>query len=478
MKKTLLTFLATFLLCGMVAAQDVSKVLGTYVTDLYINIGAPISENSEPVPGVKVQLTPGTMPGTVNFELRDFEMGEGMMLGDIVLPNIPLIDNGEGNYGFGENAPVSLTLMEVINAQANLNTETSYVRGDELMANVDVVWLTGDEETPEVPIYVRAAGTKEQVADYSGAREGCNMPLRVNGTIIGVVGIWGDPPEIKALAHLLEVYAAKYFQLEAMASPRLADRELRGRVLRALLAPADRAMADAKVLMDSLGLRLEFPLQVIVFSDRTGAARSERQEQLLNFLAAQGWLRPERELWGTVDDRLVLLCACAGHCAAALYHRDAAHAGVLADYRLCIGDVCRTEWDIAAAYQQAAALEAVSPRAVSDLRDPSTRCDYLLYSAAIRDADFLEELYARLGDAFRESELPLLFQTAECYYRHGRSVTQAASELFIHKNTLQYRVRRLLEALELERCGPFQEEFLMRLLLEHHKRKQSRQALE
>ncbi len=41
MKKTLLTFLATFLLCGMVAAQDVSKVLGTYVTDLYINIGAP-----------------------------------------------------------------------------------------------------------------------------------------------------------------------------------------------------------------------------------------------------------------------------------------------------------------------------------------------------------------------------------------------------------------------------------------------------
>ena len=320
--------------------------------------------------------------------------------------------------------------------------------------------------------------TKEQVADYSGAREGCNMPLRVNGTIIGVVGIWGDPPEIKALALLLEVYAAKYFQLEAMASPRLADRELRGRVLRALLAPADHAMADAKVLMDSLGLRLEFPLQVIVFSDRTGAARSERQEQLLNFLAAQGWLRPERELWGTVDDRLVLLCACAGHCAAALYHRDAAHAGVLADYRLCIGDVCRTEWDIAAAYQQAAALEAVSPRAVSDLRDPSTRCDYLLYSAAIRDADFLEELYARLGDAFRESELPLLFQTAECYYRHGRSVTQAASELFIHKNTLQYRVRRLLEALELERCGPFQEEFLMRLLLEHHKRKQSRQALE
>lgn len=320
--------------------------------------------------------------------------------------------------------------------------------------------------------------TKEQVPDYSGAREGCNMPLRVNGTIIGVVGIRGDPPEIQALAHLLEVYAAKYFQLEAMASPRLAERELRGRVLRALLAPTDRAMADAEVLMDNLGLCLEFPLQVIVFSDRAGAAQSERQERLLSFLAGQGWLRPERELWGTVDDRLVLLCACEGHCVAALCHRDAGQDNMLADYRLCIGDVCRTTWDIAAAYQQAAALESISSRAVSDLRDPAVRCDYMLYSAAIRNADFLEQFYARLENTLREGELSLLLQTAECYYRHGRSVTQAAAELFVHKNTLQYRLRRLLEALEVERCGPFQEEFLVRLLLEHHKRKQSRPALE
>ena len=320
--------------------------------------------------------------------------------------------------------------------------------------------------------------TKEQVSAYSGAKEGCNMPLRVNGAIIGVVGIWGNPSEIQALAHLLEVYAAKCFQLEAMAGTRLAESELRGRVLRALLAPTEQSMADARVLMDNLKIRLEFPLQVMVFSDRAGAAQSERQKKLLDFLAAQGWLRPERELWGTVDDRLVLLCACAGHSAAALYHRDATQDRVLADYRLCIGDVCQTDRDIAAAYQQAAALESISDRAVSDIRDSATRCDYMFYSTAIREADFLEDLYTKLADTFREGEWPLLLKTAECYYRHGRGVTQAAAELFIHKNTLQYRMRRLLEALGLERCASFQEEFLVRLLLEHHKRKQGRQALE
>ena len=54
--------------------------------------------------------------------------------------------------------------------------------------------------------------TKEQVPDYSGAREGCNMPLRVNGAIIGVVGIRGDPPEIQALADQLT--AGKKTELE------------------------------------------------------------------------------------------------------------------------------------------------------------------------------------------------------------------------------------------------------------------------
>lgn len=320
--------------------------------------------------------------------------------------------------------------------------------------------------------------TKEQVSAYFGAKEGCNMPLRVNGAIIGVVGIRGNPSEIQALAHLLEVYAAKYFQLETMASPRLAESELRGRILRALLAPTEQSMVDARVLMDNLKIRLEFPLQVVVFFDRAGAAQSERQEKLLNFLSAQGWLRPDRELWGTVDDRLVLLCVCAGHSAAALYHRDAAQDRVLDDYRLCIGDVCRTDRDIATAYQQAVALESISDRAVSDIRDGATRCDYMFYSAAIRETDFLDELYAKLADTFREGEWPLLLKTAECYYRHDRSVTRAAAELFIHKNTLQYRMRRLLGAFGLDRCTSFQEEFLVRLLLEHHKRKQGRQALE
>lgn len=49
--------------------------------------------------------------------------------------------------------------------------------------------------------------------------------------------------------------------------------------------------------------------------------------------------------------------------------------------------------------------------------------------------------------------------------------------MFIHKNTLQYRMRRLLQALSLSRHTDFQQEFVVRLLLEYETRKQGRWAL-
>ena len=43
----------------------------------------------------------------------------------------------------------------------------------------------------------------------------------------------------------------------------------------------------------------------------------------------------------------------------------------------------------------------------------------------------------------------------------------AAQKLFIHKNTLQYRVRRVLEVLELTKLPAFWQEYLLRLLALH-----------
>ncbi len=48
---------------------------------------------------------------------------------------------------------------------------------------------------------------KEAVALF-GVRPGINMPIKSNGTVVGVVGITGDPEEIKGVAQLVRMARA------------------------------------------------------------------------------------------------------------------------------------------------------------------------------------------------------------------------------------------------------------------------------
>lgn len=307
------------------------------------------------------------------------------------------------------------------------------------------------------PVTIR----QDQLAQYPGAKEGCNMPLRVNGALFGVVGLYGDPAEIQSLARLLEVYAAKYIQLEAMASPRLAEAELRVRLLRFLLAPSEDSMARAQRLMDSLGLRPQPPYTVLVLSLET-PLQDGGQARLMEQLRRQDLLRAGQDIYGMLDERLVILRG-------ASPPPRRLDAALLAGCRVSVSESCQSLWEIPALYEQACRLDEHSAGPLNDLRELPVRCGYILCTAAADNPAFLEQLYARLAGAFRAGELDAVLGTARCYYDCERSVAKAAGQLFIHKNTLQYRVRRLLEAMGAENCSGFEQELLVRLLLEYHR---------
>ena len=111
------------------------------------------------------------------------------------------------------------------------------------------------------------------------------------------------------------------------------------------------------------------------------------------------------------------------------------------------------------------------------MEDAEDRCACQLYRAAAAESVFLDSLEARLYETFRADEVRSLLQTVQTYYACGRSASRAAEQLFLHKNTLQYRVKRVLKCLGLLECGEFQQEYVMRLLFIHGKRKQGLQTL-
>ncbi len=155
MKKILLTLVVTLFSVNSMFAQDVAKKAdGIYNGKLWISLMAPIDDETEFTDGQEIKVFPNE-DNTVTFALYNFSF-MGSVLGDIVLPNIPVTEK-DGKILFGEKAPVAFNFVEAgIEATAQLNSTTSYVDGNRLYADIDVIWTNGDN----LPIYVRFDGNK------------------------------------------------------------------------------------------------------------------------------------------------------------------------------------------------------------------------------------------------------------------------------------------------------------------------------
>ena len=307
---------------------------------------------------------------------------------------------------------------------------------------------------------------RNQLDYYHGAKEGCNMPIRIGGEIIGVIGIYGDPDEIQDMAHLLEVYASKYYQLEAVLRPVSSEGAMRSMVLANLFAPTEDTVSNARTLMDRLQISLEYPVYVTLITASEPLNLEEQTNRLLKELEACGYPDRRHDIWGILNKRMVLLSSTKPDRSPQDLRvlTETGYRGTNAIQAWSIR-ACATLWEIRAAYQQAAMLDLGGEEAWQDMSEPLTRLQYLMYHSGHESVELLDGLVKKFTEAFSEGEQKVMLQSARAYYDSDRSIQNASSKLFVHKNTLQYRIKRLIRVLEAEEYPTFWQEYLIRLLI-------------
>lgn len=169
MKKILLTLVVTLFSVNSMFAQDIAKKAdGIYNGKLWISLMAPIDDDTDFTEGQEIKVFANN-DNTVTFALYNFSF-MGSVLGDIVLPNIPVTEK-DGKIIFGEKEPVAFNFEEAgIEATAQLNSTTSFVDGNRLYADIDVIWTNGDN----IPIYVRFDGNKTAATGIANIAAGKN----------------------------------------------------------------------------------------------------------------------------------------------------------------------------------------------------------------------------------------------------------------------------------------------------------------
>ena len=169
MKKILLTLVVTLFSMNSLFAQDIAKKAdGIYNGKLWISLMAPVDDDTDFTEGQEIKVFANN-DNTVTFALYNFSF-MGSVLGDIVLSDIPVTEK-DGKILFGEKAPVAFNFAEAgIEATAQLNSTTSFIEGDRIYADIDVVWTNGDN----LPIYVRFDGNKTASTGIANIAAGKN----------------------------------------------------------------------------------------------------------------------------------------------------------------------------------------------------------------------------------------------------------------------------------------------------------------
>ena len=315
---------------------------------------------------------------------------------------------------------------------------------------------------------------KDDVPHYPGAREGYNLPVFSEERLIAVVGIYGNPDEVRDSAYILEAYTEQFFRQNALNRQNRIFDGLRASYLRILLNLSEGNDDRLDELAGALDLRISFPVRMITISI-CGDLDSLRSQQMLNRAADEILFHklalPEHDVWAMVDDRLLLLKSGTEEEAGRYLKRlfTCVEEALSGHAQLCAGRLCQTLTEARLSGDEALTLCGTKREGLLDILAPGCGFSYLMRRTAEKEQEFIRGIYMRISERLNEKDLEMMLATAAAYYDAGGSVKAASEALHIHKNTLQYRMRRLWETLSPLQTGAFEREYLLRLCILYHR---------
>ncbi len=274
-----------------------------------------------------------------------------------------------------------------------------------------------------------------------GVQPGINLPLRSHGQLVGVVGITGDPEDVRLLGDLIRVTAELMVdQARAAESRQWRYREREefiGHAAAGRLAPREITEWAA-----GLGIDLDTACRATVIAP---TARTQTHTDAL--LGLQRDLAQVRGvLVGRVEPQELVVFSPAGR-------SRGPNVDVAALLRAAEGDLRHATgraFTGPAAFEHAY-LTARDTLTVTGLIDSSGGAydfDDVPLLALVRGmgegwrGDLLAEPWQRLVAADRSGELVATFGA---YIQHHASPTAAAGALHVHRNTVRYRLARIGE---------------------------------
>ncbi|HFN3927644.1 TPA: sugar diacid recognition domain-containing protein [Escherichia coli] len=273
-----------------------------------------------------------------------------------------------------------------------------------------------------------------------GVRQGINLPLRLEGEIVGVIGLTGEPENLRKYGELVCMTAEMMLEQSRLMHLLAQDSRLREELVMNLIQAEENTPALTE-WAQRLGIDLNQPRVVAIvsltemvvlkpalnsFGRWDAEDHRKRVEQLITRMKEYGQLR----------------------------------------FRVSLGNYFTGPGSIARSYRTAKTTMMVGKQ-----RMPESRCyfyqDLMLpvLLDSLRGDWQANELARPLARLKAMDNNGLLRRTLAAWFRHNVQPLATSKALFIHRNTLEYRLNRISELTGLD-LGNFDDRLLLYVALQ------------
>ncbi|MBV8043926.1 sugar diacid recognition domain-containing protein [Pluralibacter sp.] len=280
-----------------------------------------------------------------------------------------------------------------------------------------------------------------------GVRPGINLPISFHGQLIGVLGITGEPDEVRAYAELVKMASELVIEHMALIEQKEWDKRYREELIHQLLMrepPAERLHS----MVAYLGIDLQQPMVVAIIELRQPDREALRnlmdyfenraRDHLVTFtdfneLIIIKPISMKGGRWDLLQEMKDLQC----------FKSWASSSGFS---RIIVGGHFPGESGLHRSWQTARATQAMVKR--QKVKDQYVFYhDYALPAllSDVAESWQVQELSRLWLQLVNNDSKGVLQQTLRTWFEHNCDLSQTAKALHIHVNTLRYRLQRCEE---------------------------------
>ncbi len=285
-----------------------------------------------------------------------------------------------------------------------------------------------------------------EVERYEGAKQGVNIPIIKNGKAIAVIGIFGNPNEVKQTALLLSISTSLFLDQAADMK-----REQRRMALRANLSEilySKNCENDFCEIIDALGISMTFPIQAILLSFDDAKTTYNKAYQILK----------TKKL---INNNTDILLEYPSHYL--LIRNMVNKESDMINFKALLADKSLKKIVFSPTILNLSDLHfsILISKALMQLPydyqyyNGDNFDDLVLLAFDDKSRDYLSKYYSLMRCKLDSINSYWLYPTIEAYINNDGKVQAIANSLNIHKNTCIYRINKILEICELKECTCF-----------------------